>query len=109
MLANALWHNIGLDVATDEIILVDEVLTPDCSRFWPAPVQVGRDQPSYDKQYIRDYLTANGLKGKPDVRVEHDSMMVSKAVSLTCCNSQVVLPDNVVAETTSKYREVFQK
>ncbi|KAJ4158392.1 uncharacterized protein LMH87_008919 [Akanthomyces muscarius] len=77
----------GLDVATDEIILVDEVLTPDCSRFWPAPVQVGKDQPSYDKQYIRDYLTANGLKGKPGV----------------------VLPDNVVAETTSKYREVFQK
>ncbi len=67
MLANALWHNLGLDVATDEIILVDEVLTPDCSRFWPAPVQVGKDQPSYDKQYIRDYLTANGLKGKPGV------------------------------------------
>lgn len=77
----------GLDEKTDEIILVDEVLTPDCSRFWPAPVQVGKDQPSYDKQYIRDYLTANGLKGKPGV----------------------VLPDNVVAETTSKYREVFEK
>ncbi|KAJ3487380.1 hypothetical protein NLG97_g6427 [Lecanicillium saksenae] len=77
----------GLDVEKDEIILVDEVLTPDCSRFWPAPVQVGKDQPSYDKQYIRDYLTANGLKGKPNV----------------------VLPDNVVAETTKKYREVFEK
>ncbi|KAM3521998.1 hypothetical protein MY4038_008799 [Beauveria bassiana] len=77
----------GLDEKTDEIILVDEVLTPDCSRFWPAPVRVGVDQPSYDKQYIRDYLTANGLKGK----------------------AGVVLPENVVAETTSKYREVFQK
>ncbi|ATY60720.1 phosphoribosylaminoimidazole-succinocarboxamide synthase [Cordyceps militaris] len=85
--ANAAGHDLGLDEKTDEIILVDEVLTPDCSRFWPAPVQVGKDQPSYDKQYIRDYLTANGLKGKPGV----------------------VLPDNVVAETTSKYREVFEK
>lgn len=41
--------------------------TPDCSRFWPAPVKVGEEQPSYDKQYIRNYLIANGLKGKPNV------------------------------------------
>ncbi|KAH6896741.1 phosphoribosylaminoimidazole-succinocarboxamide synthase [Thelonectria olida] len=77
----------GLDEEKDELILVDEVLTPDSSRFWPAPVNVGVDQPSFDKQYLRDYLTSNGLKGK----------------------AGVVLPDNVVAETTKKYREVFQK
>lgn len=41
--------------------------TPDSSRFWPAPVVVGEEQPSYDKQYIRDHLTANGLKGKSGV------------------------------------------
>ncbi len=41
--------------------------TPDCSRFWPSPVKVGEEQPSYDKQYIRNYLIANGLKGKPNV------------------------------------------
>ncbi|KAK3190917.1 Bifunctional purine biosynthetic protein ade1 [Lecanicillium sp. MT-2017a] len=77
----------GLDQETDEIILVDEVLTPDCSRFWPAPVKVGEEQPSYDKQYIRNYLIANGLKGKPNVE----------------------LPEEVVKETTNKYREVFEK
>jgi phosphoribosylaminoimidazole-succinocarboxamide synthase len=40
-----------------EIVLADEVLTPDSSRFWPADqYQSGRPQPSYDKQYVRDYL-----------------------------------------------------
>ncbi len=40
-----------------EIILIDEVLTPDSSRFWPADqYQPGRGQPSFDKQFVRDYL-----------------------------------------------------
>ena len=43
--------------------------TPDSSRFWPGPVKLGVDQPSYDKQFVRNYLTENGLKGKPDVRI----------------------------------------
>jgi len=77
----------GLDEATDEIYLVDEVLTPDSSRFWPAPVKVGEEQPSFDKQYVRDYLTSNGLKGKQDVG----------------------LPDDVVEATRSKYKEVYEK
>ena len=42
---------------TDELLLIDEVLTPDSSRFWPAnEYQPGRDQNSYDKQYLRNYL-----------------------------------------------------
>ena len=40
-----------------ELILIDEVLTPDSSRFWPADgYEAGTSQPSYDKQYVRDYL-----------------------------------------------------
>lgn len=44
----------GLDEETDEVVLVDEVLTPDSSRFWPASsYQVGKAQESFDKQYLR--------------------------------------------------------
>jgi phosphoribosylaminoimidazole-succinocarboxamide synthase len=77
----------GLDEDNEEIVLADEVLTPDSSRFWPAPVRVGEEQPSLDKQYIRDYLTTHGLKGK----------------------SGVELPEDVVNETTRKYNQVFER
>jgi phosphoribosylaminoimidazole-succinocarboxamide synthase len=47
----------GIDPASGELILIDEVLTPDSSRFWPAAQwEPGRPQPSYDKQPLRDYL-----------------------------------------------------
>lgn len=53
----------GLDVGTNEIVLVDEVLTPDSSRFWPREkYEVGRDQESFYKQCLRNYLTKHGLK-----------------------------------------------
>ncbi|KAH7342265.1 phosphoribosylaminoimidazole-succinocarboxamide synthase-like protein [Rhexocercosporidium sp. MPI-PUGE-AT-0058] len=78
----------GLDEETDEIVLVDEVLTPDSSRFWPADkYEVGREQDSYDKQYLRDWLTSEGLKGKQGV----------------------AMPEEVVAKTAEKYREAFEK
>ena len=49
-----------------EITLIDEVLTPDSSRFWPADqYQAGRDQPSFDKQYVRDWLTGAGWDREP--------------------------------------------
>ena len=49
-------------VGQDNMILVDEVLTPDSSRFWSAEkYAVGRGQDSFDKQYVRDWLKANGL------------------------------------------------
>lgn len=78
----------GLDEDADEVVLIDEVLTPDSSRFWPADeYEVGRDQNSFDKQYLRNWLTEEGLKGKQNV----------------------AMPENVVSGTASKYREAFEK
>ncbi|KAI5357571.1 Putative phosphoribosylaminoimidazole-succinocarboxamide synthase, SAICAR synthetase [Septoria linicola] len=78
----------GLDPATNEIVLIDEVLTPDSSRFWPKDkYEVGKGQSSYDKQYLRDWLTNSGLKGKDGVS----------------------MPEEVVEETASKYREAYEK
>ncbi|KAI9819381.1 MAG: Bifunctional purine biosynthetic protein ade1 [Phylliscum demangeonii] len=78
----------GLDVATNEVVLVDEVLTPDSSRFWVASAyEVGRPQESFDKQYVRDWLVASGLQGQPGVE----------------------LPEAVVQMTGQKYREAFER
>ena len=78
----------GLDTATDEVVLIDEVLTPDSSRFWPASTyKIGQSQGSFDKQYLRDYLTSHDLKGK----------------------SGVEIPEDVVKNTQEKYREAFEK
>ncbi|KAK0729932.1 putative phosphoribosylaminoimidazole-succinocarboxamide synthase [Lasiosphaeris hirsuta] len=53
----------GLDEETDDIVLIDEVLTPDSSRFWPADgYEAGREQASFDKQPLRDWLTETGLQ-----------------------------------------------
>ncbi|KAI9689181.1 MAG: Bifunctional purine biosynthetic protein ade1 [Bathelium mastoideum] len=78
----------GVDEETDEIVLVDEVLTPDSSRFWPADkYKPGQTQSSFDKQYLRDWLTANGLKGKAGVD----------------------MPQDVKDKTAAKYREAFER
>jgi len=77
----------GLDEATDEIVLIDEVLTPDSSRFWPkATYEVGKSQDSYDKQFLRDWLTKSGLKAVPDAE----------------------MPDDIVAKTKEKYVEAYE-
>lgn len=77
----------GLDEETDEVVLVDEVLTPDSSRFWSAETyQIGQSQKSFDKQFLRDWLTSNGLKGKDGVE----------------------MPQDVLETTSSKYLEAFQ-
>lgn len=70
-----------------ELTLIDECLTPDSSRFWPAEGYVaGHVQPSYDKQYVRDWLRANwDMQGEPP----H-------------------LPAEVVAGTSERYQEAFQ-
>jgi len=79
---------VGLDEETDEIYLVDEVLTPDSSRFWSkADYQAGREQDSFDKQVLRDWLTSNGLKGKLDVQI----------------------PPEVVEKTRARYMEVYRR
>ncbi len=67
----------GLDAeAADDaesVVLVDEVLTPDSSRFWPAArYEVGRSQESLDKQFLRDWLTGQGLKGKEGVTMTEE-------------------------------------
>lgn len=78
-------------VGQDNMILVDEVLTPDSSRFWSADkYALGRGQDSFDKQYVRDWLKANGLDKAADQGVP------------------VTLPDDVVKRTEEKYREAYE-
>jgi phosphoribosylaminoimidazole-succinocarboxamide synthase len=75
-------------VADREIILIDEVLTPDSSRFWPqATYEPGHGQPSFDKQYVRDYLEEIKWNKQPPVPS---------------------LPDDVVRRTREKYVEAFR-
>ncbi|EXJ70806.1 phosphoribosylaminoimidazole-succinocarboxamide synthase [Cladophialophora psammophila CBS 110553] len=63
----------GLDEETDEVVLVDEVLTPDSSRFWSkSAYKLGQSQESFDKQPLRDWLTDNGLKNKQGVEMPED-------------------------------------
>ncbi|MBQ8509612.1 MAG: phosphoribosylaminoimidazolesuccinocarboxamide synthase [Clostridia bacterium] len=77
----------GLD-EKGELVLGDEVLTPDSSRFWPAAdYKPGQGQSSYDKQYLRNWLSDNGYKG------------VSPAPEL---------PADVVAATRAKYVEAYE-
>ncbi|CEP23132.1 K01923 phosphoribosylaminoimidazole-succinocarboxamide synthase [Cyberlindnera jadinii] len=69
----------GLD-DDNELVLVDEVLTPDSSRFWNAKTyEVGKGQDSYDKQFLRDWLTSNGLAGKEGVSMTEDIATRSRA------------------------------
>ena len=76
-------------IADGEVILIDEVLTPDSSRFWPADeYQPGGPQPSFDKQYVRDWLDASGWDHTPPA--PH-------------------LPDDVVAATRDRYVEGYER
>ncbi len=76
-----------------ELLLIDEVLTPDSSRFWPADAyEPGRDQDSFDKQYVRNYLTTLVDAGKWDKTPPGP-----------------VLPADIVSNTADKYRDVVAK
>ena len=78
----------GLDAA-GELYLIDEVLTPDSSRFWPADQYVvGKNPPSFDKQYVRDWLEASGWDKTPPAPA---------------------LPADVAEKTSEKYREAYTK
>lgn len=73
----------------DEIILIDEALTPDSSRFWPNDeYQPGEPQPSFDKQFVRDYLLSLNWDKNPPAPA---------------------LPDEIIEKTTQKYLEAFQR
>lgn len=77
----------GLD-ENGNLVLGDEVLTPDSSRFWPADeYEVGRSQKSFDKQYMRDWLKANNWDAK----------------------NPTPIPQNVVDTTRAKYIEAYEK
>ena len=73
----------------DKLILIDEVLTPDSSRFWPADqYEPGKGQPSYDKQFVRDYLSSTDWDKK---------------------SPPPKLPDEIVTKTREKYVEAFEQ
>ena len=75
--------------AGGELVLVDEVGTPDSSRFWPADdYRPGRAQPSFDKQYVRDWLDASGWDREPP---------------------PPSLPADVVDGTAARYREAYER
>ena len=74
--------------AVDRLILIDEVLTPDSSRFWPADqYQPGHGQPSFDKQFVRDWLIASGWDKN---------------------STPPPLPEEVVTRTREKYIEAYE-
>ena len=76
-------------LAGNELIWIDEALTPDSSRFWPADeYQAGRPQPSFDKQYVRDYLERIGWNKQPP---------------------GPELPADIVSATRARYREAYQR
>jgi phosphoribosylaminoimidazole-succinocarboxamide synthase len=76
-------------VRDGRIILIDEVLTPDSSRFWPADDwQPGRAQKSFDKQFVRDYLDSSGWNHQPPAPA---------------------LPEDVVANTLDRYVEAYER
>lgn len=78
----------GLD-ADGNLVIGDEVLTPDSSRYWPADsYEVGRGQPSFDKQYVRDWATESGWDKSPPAPA---------------------IPDDVVEGTRARYVEAYEK
>ncbi|HKA57040.1 MAG TPA: phosphoribosylaminoimidazolesuccinocarboxamide synthase [Gemmatimonadales bacterium] len=79
--------------ADGELIVIDEILTPDSSRFWPADrYQPGRGQPSFDKQPLRDYLADLKKQGKWNGEAPPPS-----------------LPDAVVQATSARYRDAYRR
>lgn len=76
-------------IVDGEIILIDEVLTPDSSRFWDAECySPGQAQPSFDKQFVREWLSQSGWDKNSD---------------------PPKLPESIVSQTAAKYREAYQR
>lgn len=87
----------GLD-ENGKLVLMDEVLTPDSSRYWPvegyeAAYQAGQNPPSYDKQFVRDWLEVVRVDGKPWDKTPPAPRM----------------PQDVIVKTAAKYREALQR
>jgi phosphoribosylaminoimidazole-succinocarboxamide synthase len=87
------WGRIAGPDGGEDFILIDEVLTPDSSRFWPADkYEPGRDQESFDKQYVRNYLTTLVEAGQWDKTPPAPE-----------------LPEEIVRNTAAKYREALER
>jgi phosphoribosylaminoimidazole-succinocarboxamide synthase len=73
----------------DQVILIDELLTPDSSRFWDVDIyEIGHSQPSFDKQIVRDWLTSSGWNKEPPAPM---------------------LPPDLIQKTSERYQEVYQR
>jgi phosphoribosylaminoimidazole-succinocarboxamide synthase len=80
---------VEFGIVDGQVILIDELLTPDSSRFWDMAVyEPGRSQPSFDKQFVRDWLVASGWNKEPPAPK---------------------LPPEVVERTTEKYSEAYRR
>ena len=78
------WGRFG-----DDLILIDEVLTPDSSRFWPADqYKVGANPPSFDKQFVRDWLTSTDWDKNSE---------------------PPALPEDIIVQTRAKYIEAYER
>ena len=76
-------------IVEDEPILIDEMLTPDSSRFWPADAyKTGQGQPSFDKQFVRDWLTESGWNKEPPAPS---------------------LPADIIEKTSQRYHEAYRR
>jgi len=76
-------------IVDDQVILIDELLTPDSSRFWDADsYKVGQPQPSFDKQMVRDWLVASGWNKEPPAPM---------------------LPADLIQSTSETYQEVYRR
>jgi len=76
-------------IVDGEPIIIDEMLTPDSSRFWPADeYKTGKSQPSFDKQFVRDYLTQSGWNKEPPAPA---------------------LPADIIEKTSQRYHEAYRR
>ncbi|TET87974.1 MAG: phosphoribosylaminoimidazolesuccinocarboxamide synthase, partial [Dehalococcoidia bacterium] len=76
-------------IVDDQVTLIDELLTPDSSRFWDADsYKVGQPQPSFDKQMVRDWLVASGWNKEPPAPM---------------------LPADLIQSTSERYQEVYRR
>jgi phosphoribosylaminoimidazole-succinocarboxamide synthase len=78
-----------------QLILIDEVLTPDSSRFWPADgYEAGKPQPSFDKQFLRDWLVSVGYQKGLEGGVDGNGWVIDEVI---------------VTKTKDKYEEAIRK
>jgi phosphoribosylaminoimidazole-succinocarboxamide synthase len=80
---------VEFGLVNGRVTLIDELLTPDSSRFWDTSLyQAGRSQPSFDKQPVRDWLVQAGWNKEPPAPM---------------------LPDSVISQTTERYRAAYHR